>query len=387
MLHGETTKRSDLAPGALVARLQARGVAQLAGGAAIWVALDGSDLRKPHASAMAHLQRVKRLAGEGLVPGYRTLNALGIGTEGRRGLLYHRLFSSHAPDFVSESVEVQAALRSVGTALAPLEVPVTWLVDSGFDDIAVWDTIWEQGQHLVCRVQHRNRLVQPAPEAPACQLADLAPRLSRLASVEAGMVVKKIGQRREKLQPVTVEIAAVPLVVRYRQAARTRADGDERSQPLWLVEVRLRHVSSEPWWLLTDHPVTTADEAGLVFRMYCMRWAIEDTAKVAKQCLGWEEVQLLAFEAVRLLVALGWVAAGFLYELGVTLDWPEVRLLARLGGGEERADRPPGKQVLMRGLRRLFHLYATEAILADEVRRHGTLPPRIAALLARSTTP
>ena len=52
---------------------------------------------------------------------------------------------------------------------------------------------------------------------------------------------------------------------------------------------------------------------------------------------------MLKLEAVRTLVALGWVAAGFLYELGVTLAWPEVRLLTRLGGGELRANRPPGK--------------------------------------------
>ena len=97
-------------------------------------------------------------------------------------------------------------------------------------------------------------------------------------------------------------------------------------------------------------------------------------------------MQLLAYEAVRLLVALGWVAAGFLYERGVTLERAEVRLLARRGGWEERADRPPGKLVLTRGLRRLLDLFATEAILADEVRQHGSLPPRIAALLNRPAT-
>jgi len=64
------------------------------------------------------------------------MNALGVG-DGRRGLLYHHLFSSTAPDFVSESVETQTALTSVATALAPLKVPVTWLLDAGFDDIAV----------------------------------------------------------------------------------------------------------------------------------------------------------------------------------------------------------------------------------------------------------
>lgn len=386
MLHGDTTKRSTLDPDDLTRRLQTRGVEQLRGEAAVWVALDGSDLRKPHAQSMEHLQRVKRLAGTGTVPGYRTLNALGIGTDGRRGLLYHRLFSSHAPDFISESRETQSALTSVGQALTALGVPVTWLLDSGFDDIAVWDTIWEQGQHLVCRVQHRERLVLPAVGGAPCHLAERAAHLQPLATDEAEMVVRKTGQQREKLQPVMVRIAAVPLVVRYQHAMRTQAAGGARARPLWLVEVRLQHVPSEPWWLVTDHPVTTAEEALLIFRMYRMRWAIEDCFKVGKQCLGWEEVQLLDYDAVRLLVALGWIAAGFLYELGVTLDWPEVRLLVRLGGGEERANRPPGKQVLLRGLRRLLELLATEAILADEVQRYGEVPPRLATLLGRSPT-
>ncbi len=133
------------------------------------------------------------------------------------------------------------------------------------------------------------------------------------------------------------------------------------------MEVRLDGVTTEPWWLLTDCPVTDADAALEIFRMYRQRWAIEDAFKVGKQCLGWEDVQVLDFDAVRLLVALGWVAAGFLYELEVTLEWEEVRLLRRLGGGEERADRPPGKIVLTRGLRRLLDVFATEAILAAHI--------------------
>jgi len=48
---------------------------------------------------MAYLMQVRDL-DEHLVPGYRTLNVIGL-TPGRRGLLYHRLFSSQAPDFVS----------------------------------------------------------------------------------------------------------------------------------------------------------------------------------------------------------------------------------------------------------------------------------------------
>src|SRR5213078_2821654 len=176
---------------------------------------------------------------------------------------------------------------------------------------------------------------------------------------------------RPKLQPVTAVIAAVPLVVTYREEARTRPDRAEHERAVWLVEVRLEGAHEEPWWLLTDRPVTTPEEATEIFRMYRQRWAIEDAFKVGKQCLGWEDVQVLKLEAVRTLVALGWVAAGFLYELGVTLAWPEVQLLGRLGGWVARKDRPPGKTLLTRGLQRLLDHLATHAILRDESRRHG----------------
>jgi hypothetical protein len=141
MRHGTSTTRSHLDPDAIVERLQAHGVEQSRSEAAIWVLLDGSDLRKPHARAMEHLQRVKRLSGEGLVPGYRTLNALGAGRQ-RRGLLSHRLFSRHAPGFTSEPDETQRALASIGAALAPVAADVTDVLDAGFDDIAVAGAIW-----------------------------------------------------------------------------------------------------------------------------------------------------------------------------------------------------------------------------------------------------
>jgi hypothetical protein len=385
MVRGETTARSELDPEKLVAKLQAAGVERLRGEADLWVIVDGSDLRKPHAGQMEHLQRVKRLGGQGTVPGYPTLNVLGLGRGGRRGLLYHKLFSSAAPGFESEPREVQAALRSVGAALRPLVeegAAVSVILDAEFDDVAVWGEVWGQGHRLLCRLYHRDRWVE-ATDGERRQLGDLARGLRPLAAVEAEMVVKKRGQPRPKLQPVTATVSAVPLVVRWRPGLRGPAPGEEQARPCWLVEARLERVDAEPWWLLTDRPVESAEQAAEVFRMYCQRWAIEDAFKVAKQCLGWEDVQVLAFEAVRLLVALGWVAAGFLFHLGVTLEWGEVRLLRRLGGGEERPHRPPGKIVLTRGLRRLLDHLATEAILQDEERRHGGLPPRIAAMLGR----
>ena len=75
------------------------------------------------------------------------------------------------------------------------------------------------------------------------------------------------------------------------------------------------------------------------------------------------------------------MAAGFLYELGVTLDWAEVQLLARLGGWEGRADRPPGKKALTRGLRRLLDALSLKALSRDHVETYGDLPPCIRGII------
>jgi len=106
---GESTQRSELDAEQLTQRLREVAVEQLAQtpDEELWLIADSSDLRKPYAEVMPYLMEVRDL-DEQLVPGYRTLNVLGL-TPGRRGLLYHRLISSQAPDFVSEPKEVRAS--------------------------------------------------------------------------------------------------------------------------------------------------------------------------------------------------------------------------------------------------------------------------------------
>lgn len=389
MVNGETGWQSAVDAEHLTARLRARGVAQLADEAEVWAVVDPSDLRKPYAHEMADLMRVRALGGDGTVPGYRTLNILGLGRGGRRGILYHRLFSSAADDFLSESTEIQTALGTVGTALAAKRGQVTYIMDTQFDDQAVWRTIWQQGNHLVCRLKHPERRVyQPTADGRWAEtsIAAVRSRLQERARVQTELRVRKQGQSRVKRQPVTAVLRACALRVPVPSDLQQRRTSTRLRQPVWLVEVHLDHVAMDPWLLLTDHPVTTAAEAVQVFRMYRQRWAIEDCFKFTKDVLGWESVQLLGFDAIRTLVALGWVAAGFLYELGVTLEWPEVRLLARLGGWVPHKDRPPGKTIITRGLQRLLDHWSTDAILAGEIAQHGSLPPRIAALLGRPPT-
>ena len=384
---GESTLRSELDAEHLTARLREVAVEQLAQAPEeeLWLIADSSDLRKPYAEMMPYLMQVRDL-NEQLVPGYRTLNVLGL-TPGRRGLLYHRLFSSQAPEFVSEPKEVQQALTTVSQALASLKAhkTVTWLLDSGFDDVAVWRTIWEQDEHLVVRLYHTDRSIAFQDRQGEWHEGDIAQataHLRRLARVETSLRVKRGKQARPKQQPVPVEVSACPVRVSYWSNVRRPGDkGQLLTKAVWLVQVRLVGVDEEPWLLLTDWPVIDAASATRIFGMYRQRWSVEDAFKFLKTALGWEEVQVLDWQAIRTLVALGWVAAGFLFELGVSFEWAEVQLLAKLGGWEPHKDRLPGKRTLQRGLARLLEMLTTQALLSNYATEHQSLPPRIAALL------
>jgi hypothetical protein len=277
---GESTKRSQLDAASLTERLRSHGLVGLAESDAedLWLMVDGSDLRKPHAHMMPDLMQVKDLDGK-LVPGYRTLNVLGV-TPKRRGILYHRLFSSKEADFTSEPAEVQQALQTVHHAVQAQQRwrSVTWVMDRGFDDVAVWRTIWEQQEHLVCRVKHTERMLEYRVQNGDWQAGDIAAAVAALrpyAQVQTEMVVTRGRQPRPKAQLVTAEIRACPLRLTYDANVRREGASQTLQADLWLVEAHLLGTQLEPWLLITDWPVTDAESAVLIFRMYRQRWAVE----------------------------------------------------------------------------------------------------------------
>lgn len=376
---GESTLRSQLDAEHLTEVVRQEGAVQLAEAAELTLILDGMELRRAGAAAQEELMQVKDLDGR-LVNGYRSFNVLGMGSCGERGLLYHRLFSSEADDFGSENTEWRQAVAATEACLEGYEGAKTWVLDRGFDNDDVWWWIWEQSEsHVVWRAKHLGRVVlwcMPEGHWEERYLEATFEHLQRLATAETTLTVRLQGQKRAKRQSVVVDIAAVPI--------RVYAPGDKsRTQDVWCVQVAVRNARQDPWILLTDWPVTDEASALRIFRFYRQRWAVEDTFKFIKSAFGIEEVQMLKLQAVRTLVALAWVAAGFLFRLGLTLDQPEVRLLARLGGWEERPHRPPGKLVLTRGLRRILDMFAADAILQDYKNQYGDLPPFVKQLLAQ----
>ena len=345
-------QRADLSVEAITKKITAQGAKCLAREAEVKVILDGSDLRKPHSTSLEFLSTVRALNGD-LIPGYPTLNAIGVGGNGVQALLYHKTFSPLEPEFKSEREEVRLAIDAITAALRAVGVGrITWILDRGFDDAKVIGWILATGSCFVIRAAH-NRNVRDS-----------------------------IRGRTEKLfeslrsQPVLGTLEMQRPIVTDGKVRKRKTLGTTRSLRTWLLEPDLRisavklefkgvqekNPGERGWVLLTNLPVDTSDEVQRVVALYALRWAIEEVFAWTKTALEWEAARVLAFTAFKRLVAFAWIAAAFVFNLGVSVEHRVVQLLALLGGWVPRVDERPGRRVLCLGLARVLNAMLVEGV-------------------------
>lgn len=84
--------------------------------------------------------------------------------------------------------------------------------------------------------------------------------------------------------------------------------------PLWLVVAR-RSGGQEPWYLLTNEPIETAEDAWKIVLAYARRWQIEMTFRYGKSELGMESPRLWRWERRLRLLLMVTLAYAFLLSL------------------------------------------------------------------------
>jgi hypothetical protein len=87
--------------------------------------------------------------------------------------------------------------------------------------------------------------------------------------------------------------------------------------PLWLVVARSKSGKSrrEPWYLLTNEPIETEEDAWRVVLAYARRWQIEQCFRYGKSELGLESPRLWTWERRQKLLLLVTVVYAFLLSL------------------------------------------------------------------------
>ncbi len=357
-VHGEH-QRAEVTADTLVSKLLEEGSKRFKNAKRVTVIMEGSDLRKRYSQKLEHLSSVRSLEGT-LVAGYPTLNAIGIAEDGTKALLYHETYSSEAPGFKSQNELVKAALQRIVTELRSQGVgQICFVLDRGFDDANLMRFI---DQTLLCqyviRAQHLDRRVRDQQGKPQALKDMLAASEVKTTLDMNRPTVSEDGKVRYRKRKTEVRASALETAV---YLLRTNALG---------LTFRGKDKPSEQddgWVLLTNLPIAEPEFLKHIIALYLGRWSIEDVFAWTKQALGWEQVAVLEFSAFRTLVALAFVAASFVFDLGADPTQPDIKLLARLGGYVPHKNRPPGKKCLLLGLQRFAQAHITAALLKLEL--------------------
>lgn len=316
------------------------GAKKLAGQHDVRVILDGSDLRKPYSSKLEHLSTVRALDGD-LIPGYQTLNAVGISSSGLQALLYQHTYSPLEPEYKSDNDQVRKAILKIHRALRATGVlRITWILDRGFDDLKVIELLLELGDCFIIRAQH-NRNVTSKLGSEHQKLFALLDKQDVLGTMQ--LKRPSVEKNKSIMRLATGQVRACHCFLGGRV-------------PIHAVSIEFPRAKGDEigWVLLTNLPINELEQVRQIIALYASRWAIEEVFAWTKTALDWEAVQMLDLEAVRVLVAYAFICAAFIFDLELSLEPRVIAFLAHLGGWVERKGSKPGRRVLCLGLQRFL---------------------------------
>lgn len=309
-----------------------------------------------------------------------------------------------------ESRESRLWLKGVSTV--PGTDKFVDVCDQGADTFEFLEHETHSGRRFVIRAAYDRRIFigHEHRERPsnlrtyARQLTQLGERQVHVTSGRVETSHKKRGKKQIHLRTArdaTVGVSAAAVQIR----SPPKKNGQHGNKPLklWIIRVwELNPPAGEEgleWFLLTNEPVTTFDDACRIIGWYECRWIVEEYHKALKTGCGIENPQFETAERLQPAIALLSVVALTLLQLRdasrqpdaktrpaqelVSIDYIEVLslwrhkrvcadwsvhdffyALARLGGHQNRKhDKLPGWLVLWRGWSTLQNMVEGAAVM------------------------
>jgi hypothetical protein len=185
---------------------------------------------------------------------------------------------------------------------------VTVIGDRESDIFALYAKAAEQHFHVIARSMHDRKLASGTGLYAACEAMAVVD--------QRAIVLPARAQRAERAAVLELRFGAVNLARPQTKLLRHLPE----SLPMTLVDVREvdPQAGTEPlhWRLLTDHPVTNAEQAWPIVEWYKRRWLIEQFHRVLKtQGLKLEDSQIATADRLIKLVAIAAKAAIITIQL------------------------------------------------------------------------
>lgn len=300
----------------------------------ILIAVDLTSLEKPYTVDSEGICLVEKNDKSGQVNGYMLITGLALGgvgmtdNSGKKGLAYFKVFS-HQLELMSQNAERALCIKGIKNLFKGKRL--RYVSDRGFDDKKAFvEFIGEEGDEFIVRA-YQDRLIKVNGEER--RLLEYVRGLECCLSFDTEL---KIRRRRRKVK-VDLSIGSF----------------EYEGMKLWVVRSVIRGFKEE-WILITNVPVINLDIVLEIWPDYARRWGIEDFYKFIKNNFNVEAFQVRELEKIRKVLSWVAVAGAFLYDLGIDITEPYIKLLLDLGGFAGRKRDKPGKGTLQCGLSRLF---------------------------------
>lgn len=249
--------------------------------------LDPTDLSKSYAKKMQYLGRVRDGSAKELRDGYWCCQVIAASRASAEVIpLYQELYSSEAPDFVSENHQLLEAIQAVSKATEGRGV---WVIDRGGDRGVLFKALLDENLEFLIRLRKDRTLRW---------------RRQKLSVLEVAERVRL--QHRET---IAREDADSERVYELRFGATTvRLPGYEKRLHLVVIE----GFGQEPLMLLTTLKVTRSHKSRWrIVHSYLTRWRVEETIRFIKQSYQLEDIRLLTYERLRTMATLVIAVAYF----------------------------------------------------------------------------
>jgi len=251
------------------------------------IVIDPTDIRKPYATRMPYLARVRDGSTGEIVNGYWACTAVACEPGKRRVIPLHgRLWSADAPDFKSENVQLLAVVDTIRKATGGRGI---YVLDRGGDRGKLINPLLRKKLRFIIRLVGDRHLRVRGRNYEAKDLA------RRCKMLYAETIVKEV---RGEEKVYHIEYGFRP------------GKFPGRDEQLYLVVVK--GFGKEPMMLLTNVAVKrNRKQVEFIVSGYLSRWLVEETIRFIKQSYRLEDIRVLDYERLRNLVALVLAATYF----------------------------------------------------------------------------
>ena len=309
------------------------------------VALDPVNFEKVYTRELEGVSTVHKstppdLNGQArLTSGYPAMTASVVNTK-IPAVTYANWFS-YKIDFLSENLEIKAAIDSTRTLLS--DYPVRYVADAGLDDQKIFAELAQD--EFVIRASHLERLVEVYNER--CDRWELESIGDLVDVVLFTHTFKVTFTHARKSRRATLNVGWLPIRLPKTQ------------QRLWLL-VTYEAANDRTLVLLTNVSLNSVDDTRSVYDDWRLRPRIEHGYRFdQEQGLDVEDMRVQTLERMKRLFILVLAAAQFIFYLIDTWPPQAVLWIRSLGGKLGLANDLDGPYLVLRGISALFQTLAT----------------------------